>query len=65
MCIAAKNGYYGDLVQNIREAFQEDDLVRIDCTPVERPDYKKIGAKLRVMSKQEWNNSEFAILLRD
>eukprot|EP00250_Pteridium_aquilinum_P016984 c23395_g2_i1 orf=148-1905(+) len=47
LCKLAKNGYYGDLVENIREAFQEDNLVRIDCTAVNRPDYKKIGAKLR------------------
>lgn len=43
----AKNGYYGDLVQHTREAFEDDDLVRIDCKGLNTSDYKKIGAKLR------------------
>ena len=45
---AAKNGYYADLVQHVREAFEDDDLVRIDCKGLNTSDYKKIGAKLRV-----------------
>ncbi|KAH7373241.1 hypothetical protein KP509_17G046000 [Ceratopteris richardii] len=47
ICKIAKNGFYGDLVAMVREGFQEDDLVRIDCKAVDRHDYKKIGAKLR------------------
>ncbi|MCO5567190.1 hypothetical protein L7F22_020878 [Adiantum nelumboides] len=47
ICRLAKNGYYGDLVETVREGFKEDNLVRIDCKAVNRPDYKKIGAKLR------------------
>lgn len=43
----AKNGYYGNLVPMVRDAFLTDDLVRIDCKGLERSDYKKIGCKLR------------------
>jgi hypothetical protein len=35
-------------VQHVREAFEDDDLVRIDCKGLNTSDYKKIGAKLRV-----------------
>ncbi|KAI5060164.1 hypothetical protein GOP47_0024584 [Adiantum capillus-veneris] len=70
VCRLAKNGYYGDLVETVREGFKEDDLVRIDCRAVNRPDYKKIGAKLRdlvpcvVLSFQEdqillWKGKEW------
>jgi hypothetical protein len=44
----AKNGYYGSLVPMVRDAFLVSELVRIDCLGLERKDYKKIGAKLRV-----------------
>ncbi|MCO5611037.1 hypothetical protein L7F22_065287 [Adiantum nelumboides] len=47
ICRLAKNGYNGDLVETVREGFKEINLVRIDCKAVNRPDYKKIGAKLR------------------
>ncbi|KAE8671096.1 CRS2-associated factor 1 [Hibiscus syriacus] len=43
----AKNGYYGSLVPMLRDAFLVSELVRIDCTGLERSDYKKIGCKLR------------------
>ncbi|OMO78687.1 hypothetical protein CCACVL1_14188 [Corchorus capsularis] len=43
----AKNGYYGSLVPMVRDAFLVSELVRIDCTGLERTDYKKIGCKLR------------------
>ncbi|XP_078444237.1 CRS2-associated factor 1, mitochondrial-like [Wolffia australiana] len=43
----AKNGYYGNLVTMVRDAFLVGDLVRIDCQGLERSDYKKIGVKLR------------------
>lgn len=49
LCKLAKNGYYAELVQNVREAFEDDDLVRIDCKGLNRSDYKKVGAKLRDM----------------
>ncbi|XP_020227076.1 CRS2-associated factor 1, mitochondrial isoform X1 [Cajanus cajan] len=43
----AKNGYYAFLVPMVRDAFLSCELVRIDCTGLERKDYKKIGCKLR------------------
>lgn len=32
----------------VRDAFLVSELVRIDCLGLEKKDYKKIGAKLRV-----------------
>ncbi|QCD86915.1 RNA-binding [Vigna unguiculata] len=43
----AKNGVYWDLVTNVREAFEQCDLVRINCQELNTSDYKKIGAKLK------------------
>lgn len=43
----AKNGYYGNLVTMVRDAFLTEELVHIDCKGLERSDYKKIGVKLR------------------
>ena len=48
-CVVAKNGFYGNLVTMVRDAFLKDDLVRIDCEGLEKSDYKKIGVKLRVI----------------
>lgn len=45
---AAKNGYYGSLIPMVRDAFLNDELVRIDCKGLQKSDYKKIGCKLRV-----------------
>lgn len=36
----------------VRDAFLTDELVRIDCKGLEKSDYKKIGVKLRVRTKQ-------------
>lgn len=47
LCKLAKNGYYGDLVHHVREAFEDDFLVRIDCKGLNTSDYKRIGGKLR------------------
>lgn len=44
----AKNGVYCDLVRNVREAFEECELVRINCQGLNPSDYRRIGAKLRV-----------------
>ncbi|KAF3441860.1 hypothetical protein FNV43_RR15775 [Rhamnella rubrinervis] len=41
------NGVYIDLVENVREAFEECELVRINCQGMNGSDYHKIGAKLR------------------
>uniref|UniRef100_A0ACD5TT70 Uncharacterized protein n=1 Tax=Avena sativa TaxID=4498 RepID=A0ACD5TT70_AVESA len=43
----AKNGIYINLVKDVRDAFEGNDLVKIDCEGLEPSDYKKIGAKLR------------------
>lgn len=45
---AGKNGVYRDLVRNVREAFEECELVRINCQGMNGSDFRKIGAKLRV-----------------
>ncbi|XP_051117039.1 CRS2-associated factor 1, mitochondrial-like isoform X3 [Andrographis paniculata] len=45
----SKNGYYGSIVPMVRDAFLNDELVRIDCKGLPISDYKKIGCKLRVM----------------
>ncbi|KAK1365358.1 CRS2-associated factor 1, chloroplastic [Heracleum sosnowskyi] len=42
-----KNGVYCDLVNNVREAFEACELVRIDCQGLNPSDYRKIGAKLK------------------
>lgn len=46
--MTGKNGVYIDLVKNVREAFEECELVRINCQGMNGSDYHKIGAKLRV-----------------
>lgn len=43
----AKNGIYLNLVKDVRDAFEGNDLVKINCEGLEPSDYKKIGAKLR------------------
>ncbi|XP_044464653.1 CRS2-associated factor 1, chloroplastic-like [Mangifera indica] len=47
ICKLGKNGIYCDLVKNVKEAFEECELVRIDCQGMKGSDYHKIGAKLR------------------
>lgn len=46
--VSGKNGVYWDLVTNIREAFEECELVRINCQELNTSDYRRIGAKLKV-----------------
>ncbi|MED6184153.1 CCR4-Not complex caf1 ribonuclease subunit Caf1 [Stylosanthes scabra] len=43
----AKNGVYWDLVANVREAFEECELVRINCQGLDESDFRRIGGKLR------------------
>jgi RNA-binding protein YhbY len=43
-----KNGVYTHLVKEVREAFEACDLVRIDCSGLNKSDCRKIGAKLKV-----------------
>ncbi|KAJ6746356.1 CRS2-ASSOCIATED FACTOR 1 CHLOROPLASTIC [Salix koriyanagi] len=47
ICKLGKNGVYRDLVRNVREAFEECELVRINCQGMNGSDFRKIGAKLR------------------
>ena len=47
--LLAKNGIYITLVKDVRDAFEGNDLVKIDCEGLNPSDYKKIGAKLRVL----------------
>lgn len=47
ICKLGKNGVYFNLVKNVREAFEECDLVRINCRGMKPSDYKRIGAKLK------------------
>ncbi|KAL2892318.1 CRS2-associated factor 1 mitochondrial [Bienertia sinuspersici] len=43
----ARNGYYGNLVAMVRDAFIVEELVRIDCTGLDKSDRTKLGVKLR------------------
>jgi RNA-binding protein YhbY len=43
-----KNGVYANLVKQVREAFEACDLVRVDCSGLNKSDCRKIGAKLKV-----------------
>lgn len=47
ICKLAKNGVYITLVKDVRNAFEECPLVKINCTGMHASDYKKIGAKLK------------------
>ncbi|KAM4102944.1 hypothetical protein ACJW30_06G041000 [Castanea mollissima] len=42
-----RNGVYANVVERVREAFETDEVVRLDCTHVGTSDCKKIGVKLR------------------
>nr|DAD46068.1 TPA_asm: hypothetical protein HUJ06_004298 [Nelumbo nucifera] len=43
ICKLGKNGVYSDLAKNVREAFEECELVRINCQGMNKSDYQKIG----------------------
>ncbi|KAI0492569.1 hypothetical protein KFK09_026842 [Dendrobium nobile] len=47
ICKLGKNGLYSNLVKDVREAFEECELVRINCKDMNKSDCRKIGAKLR------------------
>lgn len=50
MCgVTAKNGVYTTLVKDVRDAFEGSHLVKIDCKGLDPSDYKKLGAKLKVL----------------
>lgn len=43
-----KNGVYCNLVKHVREAFEECELVRVNCQGLNKSDTRRIGAKLKV-----------------
>jgi len=47
--LAGKNGVYLNLVRDVQNAFKADDLVKVDCQGMNPSDFKKIGAKLKVL----------------
>lgn len=47
VCKLGKNGVYANLVNEVREAFEACDLVRVDCSGLNKSDCRKIGAKLK------------------
>ncbi|CAD6220099.1 unnamed protein product [Miscanthus lutarioriparius] len=47
ICKLGKNGVYANLVKQVREAFEACDLVRVDCSGLNKSDCRKIGAKLK------------------
>lgn len=42
-----RNGVYVNVVQKVRDAFQSEEVVRLDCSYVGTSDCKRIGVKLR------------------
>uniref|UniRef100_A0A2N9F243 CRM domain-containing protein n=1 Tax=Fagus sylvatica TaxID=28930 RepID=A0A2N9F243_FAGSY len=42
-----RNGVYVNVAERVREAFQTEEVVRLDCTHVGTSDCKKIGVKLK------------------
>ena len=48
LCLEARNGVYVNAVERVREAFQTEEVVRLDYAHVFTRDFKKIGVKLRV-----------------
>nr|XP_043629561.1 CRS2-associated factor 1, chloroplastic [Erigeron canadensis] len=47
ICKLGKNGVYCDLANNVREAFETCELVRVNCEGMNGSDYRRIGAKLK------------------
>jgi hypothetical protein len=47
--LAAKNGIYISLVKDVQDAFEANEIAKVDCEGLNPSDYKKIGAKLRVL----------------
>ncbi|KAL8144196.1 hypothetical protein V2J09_017228 [Rumex salicifolius] len=43
----SKNGVYANVVQRVRDAFEDDEVVRLDCSHVGTSDCKRIGVNLR------------------
>ena len=45
---SARNGVYVNVVDRVRDAFETEEVVRLDCKHVGMSDCKKIGVKLKV-----------------
>lgn len=45
---SARNGVYVNVVGRVREEFETEEVVRLDCTHVGMSDCKRIGVKLKV-----------------
>lgn len=61
--VSGKNGVYSDLVNNVKEAFEACDLVRINCEGMNGSDYRRIGAKLKVCDRYSYTFVMFLHLL--
>jgi hypothetical protein len=48
-CDSARNGVYVNVVGRVREEFETEEIVRLDCTHVGMSDCKRIGVKLKEM----------------
>ncbi|KHG10366.1 hypothetical protein F383_12858 [Gossypium arboreum] len=44
---SARNGVYVNVVARVREAFETEEVIKLDCTHVGTSDCKRIGVKLR------------------
>ncbi|KAL2607663.1 hypothetical protein R1flu_026236 [Riccia fluitans] len=47
LCKLAKNGVYVTLLDDIREAFEKSDLVRVNCQGFEARNFRALGVKLK------------------
>lgn len=45
---SARNGVYVNVADRVRDAFETEEVVRLDCKHVGMSDCKKIGVKLKV-----------------
>jgi len=45
-----RNGVYVNVLHRVRDAFESEEVVRLDCSSVGTSDCKRIGVKLRVNS---------------
>ena len=59
----AKNGVYDNLVNEVRQAFEGSNLVKVDCRGLNPSDYKKIGAKLMVCKETSFCLIPIALVL--
>ncbi|KVI01241.1 RNA-binding, CRM domain-containing protein, partial [Cynara cardunculus var. scolymus] len=63
ICKLGKNGVYSDLVNDVKEAFEACDLVRINCEGMNGSDYRRIGAKLKHEHILVWRGRDWKSML--